>query len=134
MSPKHILALALIALGSLSVANVRAEASAKESWGGKHIELTVIGESVCFDFDCAVGYVMSGWKMGSKGVITAEGTTVSFTGRPPGPGAGNQRVPVATRFTAKITGNKMTLTLTAKGKSTRFELVKGAQAELYRCM
>jgi hypothetical protein len=125
------MSILLVSLVSLFCSGIALAGS--ETWGGKNIQIDVTGTTAQISFDCAEGNVPRGWKANSKGRIDVRGTTTAYSGGPVRQDSPKPK-PVATRYTAKIVGNIMNLTITEKSGKAKFTLVKGAPGELYRCM
>jgi hypothetical protein len=110
-------------------------APAPETWGGKHIGVTVVGNTAYFSFDCASGTAEGTWIVYRPGVVNARGTYLRGSGMALPPGQGHNATPV--NYVARIQGNVMTLVIrTADGQTMgpAFTLKKGAASEIYHCM
>jgi hypothetical protein len=112
----------------------RTKAISRGAWGGTGIAMTVDSDAVSVDFDCATGQINRQLRVKGNGTFEAVGT---FTPNGPGPiRIDRQPSARAVIFKGKVSGKKMTLTLTDRKTGdliSTFTLTQGLSGRLHRC-
>ena len=104
------------------------------AWGGQHINIAIEGNTATIEYDCANGTINGPFKLDRNGRFSLSGTHV--TGHP-----GPIRVDVKpesqpARYTGRIDGKKMTLTVTLTNGNVKigtFNLTHGQAGRLRKC-
>lgn len=108
-----------------------------ETWGGQGIELTVLASNkAIFSFDCGVGSVEQGRWVPGQSRYKAVGTMTQHTGVRPPPGYTPPVRKATYAANVDVQNGKMTLTVKVSGnkRATVYNLTKGAEPTLHRCM
>jgi len=104
------------------------------NWGGDHIGLEVTDKGLRADFDCAHGAVDTPLTFDSDGRFEAKG---SYVQESPGPEReGQQPPPKAARYSGRIQGATMTLTITLADPARTigpFTLTKDRVPRITKC-
>jgi hypothetical protein len=103
-------------------------------WGGNHIRLNVSESSAEVEFDCAHGTISDAIVPDSAGRFDVAGTFTRERGGPVRRGAENRSV--AARYTGRIEGETMTLTLKfveTQADGGTFTLTQGSEGRLFKC-
>jgi hypothetical protein len=104
------------------------------TWGGEHISLKATERGVEIEFDCAHAVINRRIVTDRRGRFDVSGTYVEEHGGPVREGERTGSYTV--RFTGRITGETMTLTVRrgdAKESIGTFTLVYGREPELVKC-
>jgi hypothetical protein len=104
------------------------------SWGGEHM-LLVIGDTIAdVEYDCAHGSVRLPIML-DNGAFSALG---SYTQERGGPiREGELANPVPARYSGRVTGNRMTVTVTLTSENRTigtFELTRGSSGRVFKCL
>ena len=106
------------------------------SWGGPHIRLDVAENgTAAVELDCAHGSIPGPIVPDGGGAFQVEGRYVREGPGPVREGADQEGVPA--RFTGKVDGGKLTLTITLAGSDEEvgtFELTHGKTPRLTKCL
>jgi hypothetical protein len=104
-------------------------------WGGKGIRLEVTPAGGNVEYSCARGTVAEPIVLDGAGNFQAVGTHTLERGGPPDPDA-PEPTPRPARFSGRVTGNQMELTVTlAEGGSLgTYSLALGASPVLDKCV
>jgi len=120
---------------SSNQSNKSAKAAVSGAWGGPDIALEVTSEGTNINFNCAHGHIDEAIVPDSSGSFSVKGTYVREHGGPmrsdENPDARNAT------YKGKITGEKMTLTVTfADGTEDvgPFNLEHGKSGRIHKCM
>jgi hypothetical protein len=120
----------------------------ESSWGGQHISLSVGKNSTAIEYDCAHGTIDQRVELDKDGRFEALGMYEEEQGGPSQnisardedgtlhPETGRHNLQEA-RYTGRITGQKMTLTVTLIKTNHRigtFQLIKDATPRLRKCL
>lgn len=103
-------------------------------WGGPHVRLVITSKGAEVEFDCAHGEIKAPVKGDAQGRFDLPGTFVRERG---GPVRSDETVsgePV--RYSGKIEGDKMTLTITLADSNQKlddFTLTRGSDGRLWKC-
>jgi hypothetical protein len=132
--------LIVVAIGLLVAACATIAAAKKPrtipngSWGGPHIQLNVQDGTATIEYDCANGSIDGPLKLDSRGRFSLSGKHFREHGGPIRIGEENK--PVAARYTGRIDGNRMTLTVTlvnSKAALATYQLTKGSEGRVFKC-
>ena len=103
-------------------------------WGGPHVRLVVTSAGAEVEFDCAHGEIKAPLKENAQGRFDLPGTFVRERG---GPVRSDETESVeAVRYSGRIEGDKMTLTITLANNNQKlddFSLTRGSQGRLWKC-
>ena len=106
------------------------------SWGGPHIRLDVAEDGTAvLELDCAHGTIATVIVPDGQGAFQAEGRYVREGPGPVREGQGEEGVPA--RYSGKVDGGKLTLTITLAGSDEEvgtFELTHGKTPRLTKCL
>lgn len=124
------------AAGGDSTTGGGAEGSLKGVWGGPHVRLAVGDEGAEVEFDCAHGRT-GRIAPDPQGRFSVEGTLVPERGGPVR--VGEQERGLRARYSGRVEGRRMTLTVSAAGPDEQAEpitytLTRGEEAELTKCL
>jgi hypothetical protein len=103
-------------------------------WGGRGVQLEVEARGATVEFDCAHGRIES-LTLDADGNFEARGRIVAERGGPVRVDEREEERPA--RFTGKVSGEKMTLTVTPEGGDPwepTFTLTLGGGARLRKCL
>ena len=101
-------------------------------WGGQHINIQVGEKSAAIEYDCATGVIQGPLVVDRNGNFNLHGTHRMERGGPVRAGETPREVPAT--YTGSIRGNTMTFNLkVGDGEVETFTLVKGKEAELFKC-
>ena len=130
-----IISLAVSAMTPSSVFAQEPSSSQVTGWGGKGISLQVDHKAKVarFEFDCGSGTASHWVRLLNSPrfkIFIAKGTILHSSGIQQ---VGHQPTPVPAVYEAVIDENEMKLSIRSQGTNQRFELRKGAQAELHFC-
>ena len=105
------------------------------SWGGADIALEVTNEGIDINFDCAHGHIDESIVPDSEGNFSVKGTYVREHG---GPMRSDENAnSLHAVYKGKVTGDKMTLTLTFPDGTEDvgpFTLERGKEPRIHKCM
>jgi hypothetical protein len=102
------------------------------NWGGQHIKIKVNAQSAAIEYDCATGVIQGPLVVDRNGNFNLHGTHRMERGGPVRAGDTPREVPAT--YTGSIRGNTMTFNLKiGDGEAETFTLVKGKEAELFKC-
>jgi len=105
------------------------------NWGGDHVSLTVTNEGGTLEYDCGSGTIDQPFVVDGAGRFDLRGTHVRERPGPIRVGEEPDRHPA--RYTGRIDGNRMTLTVTMtdldQGVGT-FTLTLGASPRIVKCL
>jgi hypothetical protein len=110
-------------------------ASAEDTvWGGPHVHLVMTAKGAELEFDCAHGQIKAPIKGDSEGRFDLPGTFVRERGGP----IRSDETPAeeAVRYSGRIVGDSMTLTITlvdSHEKLDTFSLARGKEGRLWKC-
>lgn len=127
---KLVLLAVLVLLASCSAPPV---ADLRGVWGGTHIGLTITDGGASLEFDCAAGAIPRAFEVDTRGYFNLSGTYTSGTG---GPDPIEPTPPIPTIYFGHVSGQNMSLTVEPEGDipSTTYELQKGREPEIFRCL
>ena len=111
------------------------EALRTGTWGGNHVVLTVTGEGVTIEFDCAHGTLQGPIRPDAEGRFETAGTYVQERGGPVREGEESAGTPA--RYIGQVEKGKMNLTIALPdGREALgpYELVHGKAARLTKCL
>jgi hypothetical protein len=103
-------------------------------WGGEHIRLEVTEAGAQVEYDCAHGAIERKITTDRRGRFDVSGTHVEERGGPVRQGA--SRAAYAVRFTGRIDGKRMRLTIRRSDNKSligTFTLMHGQEAFLVKC-
>lgn len=103
-------------------------------WGGPHVRMVLTSKGAEVEFDCAHGEIKAPVKGDADGRFDLPGTFVRERGGPIRADETESSEPV--RYSGRIEGDKMTLTLTladSKQKLDDFTLTRGSDGRLWKC-
>jgi hypothetical protein len=103
-------------------------------WGGPHVRLVITANGAEVEFDCAHGEIKAPVKGDAQGRFDLPGTFVRERGGPVRSDETESAEPV--RYSGKIEGDKMFLTLTltdSNQKLDNFTLTRGSDGRLWKC-
>ena len=104
-------------------------------WGGADIALEVTPDGINLNFDCAYGHIDGPIAPDSEGNFSVKGTYTSEHGGPMRSDENSDARPAI--YKGKITGDKMTLTVTFPDGSVDvgpFNLERGKEGRIHKCM
>ncbi|MEP6919944.1 MAG: hypothetical protein ABI967_02380 [bacterium] len=103
-------------------------------WGGQHIRMDVTTTGAEIEYDCALGSIAGKLTLDAKGSFSLTGT---HTVEGPGPTRiGGGQASSSVRYSGKVAGDKMTLTVTRADTSEdlgTFELKRGSEGRIRKC-
>lgn len=105
------------------------------SWGGRGVALTLDGEQGRLEYDCAAGSIDGPLLADAAGRFAAAGTHTPNLGGPEQ--VDRPRPSYPARYSGTVRGDAMTLSVDVPARGLRlgpFDLRRGAQAELLRCL
>ena len=103
-------------------------------WGGPHIRIVLTSKGAEVEFDCAHGEIKAQVKGDAQGRFDLPGTFVRERGGPVRSDETASSEPA--RYSGRIDGDKMTLTLTLADsgqKLDEFSLTRGSDGRLWKC-
>lgn len=104
------------------------------AWGGDHISAQVDEKGVVFELDCADARIDGPVKLDRKGAFSVEGTVST---QQPGPVREDRpNKPQRARFSGKVTGETMSLSITlidTKDEIGSYKLSFGRTGRVFRC-
>jgi hypothetical protein len=122
-----------------SVANMSIQNTKKESkpnaeegvWGGPHVRLVLTLSGGEIEFDCGHGLLNEPLKRDAQGRFAVAGTFV----REGGPVRQEESAGKPARYSGRIEGDSMTLTLTLSDSNEpdEFTLTRGSDGRLWKC-
>lgn len=126
---------------ALLVASVAAAAGRGEGgrvaeglWGGQHVRLSVGDEGARLEFDCARGQIDAPFETDAEGSFDLPGT---YTRHGPGPiRVGKTASPRPARFTGRVEGARMTLSVKLEGSDKplgEYTLTRGSGGNVVKC-
>jgi hypothetical protein len=101
-------------------------------WGGRHVRLVITSRGGEIEFDCAHGEIKEPLKRDAQGRFDVAGTFV----REGGPVRHDESGGRPARYSGKVEGDKMTLTVTltdSNEKLDEFSLTRGSDGHLWKC-
>lgn len=101
-------------------------------WGGRHVRLVLTSRGGEIEFDCAHGQLSEPLKPGERGTFNVAGTFV----REGGPSRSDESGGRPARYSGKVEGDKMTLSVTltdSNEKLDEFSLTRGSDGRLWKC-
>jgi hypothetical protein len=104
------------------------------TWGGQHIQLSVVRGVATIEYDCANGKIDGPLRIDSRGKFSWPGKHVREHGGPVR--MGEDRDGVAARYTGWTDGKTMKLTVTLVETRTEigtFELTRGSEGRIFKC-
>ena len=105
------------------------------TWGGQHVAMNVNESSATIEFDCANGQIDGPLTVDRRGRFNLKGT---FSREHGGPVRNDEQSSAqAARYTGRVDGKKMTLTITLsgeKGPVGTFELTRGSARRVFKCL
>jgi hypothetical protein len=130
-----VLAMALLVSGCVTIAVAKKPRTIPDgTWGGPHIQLIVQDGGATIEYDCANGSIEGPLKLDSRGRFSLLGKHFREHGGPIR--IGEESKPMAARYTGRIDGTRMTLTVTLvnpKGKMGTYQLTRGSQGRVFKC-
>ena len=105
------------------------------TWGGQHMRLEVSSSGASIEFDCAHGTIDQPMTLDSRGYFDVRGTLVTERGGPVR--EGERSDPSAARYTGRIEGETMTITVVltnSKEIAGTFTLGYGKPPRLRKCL
>ncbi|HEX6728502.1 MAG TPA: hypothetical protein VF074_00750, partial [Pyrinomonadaceae bacterium] len=106
--------------------------NAEVVWGGQHVRLVLTSRGGEIEFDCAHGELNEPLKLDEQGQFSVAGTLV----REGGPTRQDGPAGKPARYSGRVEGNKMTLTVTlgdSNEKPDEFSLTRGSGGRLWKC-
>ena len=103
-------------------------------WGGPHVRLVITSKGAEVEFDCAHGEIKAPVKGDAQGRFDLPGTFVRERGGPIRSDDAATGEPA--RYSGRIEGDKMTLTLTLADSNQKlddFTLTRGSDGRLWKC-
>ena len=104
------------------------------TWGGQQINISIEGNAATVEYDCANGTINGPLKVDRNGRFSLSGTHVREHG---GPIRADEKPPSQpARYTGRIDGKKMTLTVTLPNSNEKlgtFTLTHGQSGRLRKC-
>ena len=107
---------------------------ASGQWGGPHIQMQVANGSATIEYDCANGSIDGPLKLDSRGRFSLSGKHFREHGGPIR--MGEEKKGVTARYTGRIDGERMTLTVTlvnSKGPMGTYQLTRGSEGRVFKC-
>jgi len=102
------------------------------NWGGQHIKIKVSAQSAAIEYDCATGVIQGPLVVDRNGNFNLHGMHRMERGGPVRADETARGVPA--NYTGSIRGNTMTFNLKVGDSEVEtFTLVKGKEAELFKC-
>jgi hypothetical protein len=104
-------------------------------WGGRHIAVTVLSDSVTLEYDCAHGAITEPLAVDGNGEFSLSGYHVVEQGGPIREGEEPEQRPA--RYTGDTDGTTLQITveLTDTGQEVGdFTVVKGEAPRLFKCL
>ena len=101
-------------------------------WGGPHVRLVLSSRGGEIEFDCAHGEIKEPLKFNEQGNFSVAGTFAREGGPVRHDDSGGQRA----RYSGRVEGDKMTLTVTladSNEKLDEFSLKRGSDGRLWKC-
>jgi hypothetical protein len=111
----------------------RAERVTNGIWGGEHVRLEVTDTGATIEYDCGSGTIDEPLVLDRSRRFAVGGHHVPGRG---GPVRREEPPPAAARYTGRVTGTTMTLTVTVEGNKDpygTFTLSHGADVALMTC-
>jgi len=105
------------------------------SWGGMGIRIEVTETGAQIEYDCAHGTISEPLLLDADGRFDVKGLHFREHGGPVREGEEARGDPV--RYTGRVTGENMTLTVRSEGSDTHagsYELVRGKTGRLHKCL
>jgi hypothetical protein len=102
-------------------------------WGGEHVRLEVTDAGAAIEYDCGRGTIDERLMTDAGGRFLARGHHVRERG---GPVRADEPPPPSARYTGRVTGKTMTLTVAIEGEKTPigpFTLTYGVDTALMKC-
>lgn len=105
------------------------------AWGGDHISMIIDKGGAEIEFDCAHGRIDGAFSVGADGAFDLSGVWSPEHGGPVRQGEETQSKPA--RYSGKITGDAMTLSIATASPSASFgafALEKNRAPNLFKCL
>lgn len=103
-------------------------------WGGQHVRLVVEGDGATLEFDCARGAINAPFVTDAEGRFDLPGTLTRESGGPIR--IGMEPKPQPARYSGRVEGATMTLTLKLKGDAQppeSYTLARGSEGHIVKC-
>ena len=129
-----IISAGLILGGFVSAIAKKPRTIPNGGWGGPHIQLSVANGSATIEYDCATGTIDGPLKIDRHGRFSLLGKHVREHGGPIR--MGEDREGAAARYTGRINGQHMTLTVKlvdSKQEVGTFALTRGSAGRVFKC-
>jgi hypothetical protein len=130
-----VLAMVLLVSGCVTIAVAKKPRTIPDgTWGGPHIQLIVQNGAATIEYDCANGSIEGPLKLDSRGRFSLSGKHFREHGGPIRIGEENK--PMAVRYTGRIDGTRMTLTVTlmnSKSQMGTYQLTRGSEGRVFKC-
>lgn len=120
--------------GVTAMASLPSPTALNGEWAGDRMQLTFTPNGARIEMDCASGAINGPIALGRNGEFAARGQFERHHG---GPQRANEFAkPSKARFSGKVTGDVMTLSILDKGARVphAYTLRKGARLKLVRCL
>ncbi len=99
-------------------------------WGGEQVILEVGPDKAILRLGCAQGEFTGPIALDERGRFARTGTYMAFGG---GPSTSSDR-PLPADYAGAIEGDRLTLTIAHGGTSERYQLTRGMQSKVIRCL
>lgn len=131
---RTLIILGLALAGVTAVTSNPPTASLGGDWAGDRMQLTFTPEGARVEMDCASGAIKGPIALDRNGKFAAKGHFERYQSGPQR--ADNFQKPSEARFSGKITGDMMKLSILDKGAHVphAYTLRKGARLKLIRCL
>ena len=125
----------IIAAGPMCASSVAPDAVARGQWGGQHVTMEVTASGATLEFDCAHGRIDEPIALDTSGRFDVRGTYAQERGGPVRETEDDRTRPV--RFTGRVTGKTMSLTIAPMGGGDSlgtFALEQGKSGVIRKCL